>query len=227
MPGEADGEPAVRVKGSGRVECPADDGGQGGARLRRRQAIGKLIAQRECGQQMKSAAPIRERSAKSREAAVGPDEALQDRAVPPGAVENTGAHVTPGLRFIATYPQHVEQHRLNHEAVVVVPVEAGTIAVHAVAPVPLLVLAQRVVHAEPIPRCAEQLQARLDRGSEHEPVAEPWRDRASRRQRLYQPSLRCLIQRAGERMWSAEQALREERRVHKRLRLVREVQGVR
>src|SRR4029078_1461217 len=135
-------------------------------------------------QQMKSPAAIRERSANGREGAVGPDEALEDRAVPPCASENTRTHVTPGLRVIATGLHHIEQHWLDHEAVVVVPVEAGTIAVGAVTLVPLLVLAQRVVHAYPIPRCSEQLQAGLDRRREHEPVAETWRDRACRCQRL-------------------------------------------
>src|SRR4029079_19261744 len=102
MPGKPDSEPAVRVEGPGRVECPTDDGGQRGARLRRRQAIGKLLAERERGQQVKGAAAIRERSANGREAAVRPDEALEDRAVASRAIESPRAHIAPGLRIIAT-----------------------------------------------------------------------------------------------------------------------------
>ena len=175
MAAEADAQPAVGVERAGRVDRPADDGGQRAADLRRARprraaraaapsapaawnaptAVGERSAdRREACRRARSAVPAPRRSAAR---------ALRSR-VPTGPS-------TPACS-VAERVEHVEQHRMDDEAVVVVPVERRAVAVGAVALVPLVVLAQRVVDAHPIPRGAELGERRLDRRREQQPVVE-------------------------------------------------------
>ena len=123
--------------------------------------------------------------------------------------------------------EDVEQHRLDDEAVVVVPVKGRPVAVDAVALVPLVVLPQRVVDAHPIPRGAETRQRGLDRGREQQPIAEHRRNRAARLERRNELLRRRRTQRLSERPRRPQNPLGQESRVDQRLPLACEVQEVR
>ena len=116
---------------------------------------------------------------------------------------------------------------MDDEAVVVVPVELRSVAVRAVALVPLLVLAKRVVDARAIPCRAQGLQRRFDHRRKQQPVVEPRHDRTGGLQRRDQLPLRRRVEAVAQRARRAEESLREERGIDQRLPIAGEVQEIR
>ena len=147
---------------------------QRAADLAGRDTLGQLLPKGHLRQELEGAGAIGDRSPDRGEGAVGTDEPLLDTGVAPCPVADRGQHRRPGLVFWSPRTdglEDVEQHRLDDEAVVVVPVEVGAVAVVAVADVPLRVLPERVVDAHAIPSSAELGEARLDHRREQQPVA--------------------------------------------------------
>ena len=169
-------------------------------------------------EQMKRAAAICERSTDCGEAAVGTDQALLHRRVAARAIDDrAGASPSSAGCSSPKLSMHRQQHRVDDEAVVVVPVERRAVAVGAVALVPLLVLPQRVVDARAIPVGAEALQPGFDRRREQQPVVEAGQDRPRRLERGDELPLHGGVERIAQRAWRPQQAMREERGVDQRL----------
>src|SRR5262245_28795885 len=99
-------------------------------------------------QQMKRATAIGERSADGWKRSVRTDEAFLHGGVTPRALLDTHGEVLPRLTVITKHIEHIEEHRMDHEAVVVIPMKFGTVAVGTIALVPLVELPQRVVDAQ-------------------------------------------------------------------------------
>ncbi len=105
--------------------------------------------------------------------------------------------------------------------------EVGTVAIHAVTLVPLLMLADRVVDAHPVPPRARVLQRRFDRRREQQPVVEAGRMHARRFQRLHDMTARRRVDVLPQRLRRTQNRLRQERGVDERLRAVGEVETIR
>ena len=103
--------------------------------------------------------------------------------------------------------------------------ELRPVAVDAVALVPLLVLAQRVVDAQPIPR-AELREARFDHRGEQQPVVEGGHDRARRLERGDEAAASSTAPAARPARAVRAAAVREEGGVDERLAVAREVHEV-
>jgi hypothetical protein len=239
MSRQADAQPAVRFERSWGVERADQHSRQRGPDLARSDALGQRAPERDLRQELEGAGTIRDRPADGRERALRPDEALLHRGIAPGPGQRRGPHRGPrrvrlGARFGARYwarfgadgVEDVEQHRLDDEAVVVVPVEFGPVAVVTVAEVPLLVLPQGVVDARPIPRRTESGQAGFDHRREQQPVAERRRDHPGRRERGDEPAARRRIEAVAECRRRAEDRVCQERGVDERLAAGGEVQRV-
>ena len=123
-------------------------------------------------EQLKGAASIRQRAADCRKAAVRRDQAFLNRGIASRTLVLACGELFPRRHLAADDVQDIQQHRVNHEAVVVVPVKRRTIAVDAVSLVPLVVLAERVVHTHPIPGCAKRRERRFHRCGKEQPVVE-------------------------------------------------------
>ena len=143
-----------------RVQRAPDDCGQAPREPAPARALRQFAPQRELREQMERAAPVRDASARSPESCrPAPSRRSRmrrtRRARSCDALARVRFHAGESRRMI----EHVQQHRLNDEAVVVVPMEGRAVTVSAVALVPLLVLTNRVVHAHAIPGRAEALSA--------------------------------------------------------------------
>ena len=105
--------------------------------------------------------------------------------------------------------------------------ELRAVAVGAVALVPLLVLAQRVVDAQPVPAAPSALQRRFDHRREQQPVVEARHDRRVDSSAAIRWRSWSIVEPSRARPRRAQQPLREERGVDQRLALAREVHEVR
>ena len=115
-------------------------------------------------------------------------------------------------------PQHINIHRLNDEAVVVIPAEFRAVAVHAIAQIPAFKHVHSIIHArQVVVAFAHHTQRRLHHCGEEEPVHHKRGEFPRRAQGTHQIPLRLLIQRVEQLLWGANDAVRQERRVHQRL----------
>lgn len=164
--GEAEGEPAAGGEGAGGVEGSLENSGEGGADLRGGQGVGEIFPQGLPGEEVEGAGAVAEGSADGREGAVGGDLALLDDGVTAGAVENAVAE----LREVLEGFDDVGEHGVDDVAVVVVAVEFGSVAVNAVAEIPLFVLAEGVIDAHAVCGFADGFEEGFDEGGEEQPV---------------------------------------------------------
>src|SRR5208337_2186349 len=146
--------------------------------LRGVDAFGELMAERHLGQVMECAVVIGERTTDGGEGAFGADEALQNGGVADGAGFDWRAHRFPAAGGFYGV-EDVEEQGMNDEAVAVVKVEGRTVAVKAVAFVPLLDLTQGGVDAHSVPGQAELVEQGFDDGGKKNPVVEAGLDFAS------------------------------------------------
>ena len=115
---------------------------------------------------------------------------------------------------------------MDDEAVVVVPVEGGAVAVEAVAFVPLLVLAQGVVDAHGVPGLIEFEEQGLDDGGEEKPVVEAGLDFAGFNEGADEVVFGGGVELGPELVGSADDGEGEEGGVDDRLAIVAEVERV-
>src|SRR5439155_22175377 len=125
-------------------------GSERGPHLPSRQSVGQRAPKGRVREEVERAAPVRERAPERWKGSVGTDQALLNRRVAPRAQRRARREILPRRRLAGAGVEDREQHRMDDEAVVVVPMELGTIPIGAVALVPLLVLPQRVVDAQAI-----------------------------------------------------------------------------
>src|SRR5206468_11400959 len=161
MAAESDLKPARRIERPGRFNRSADGRRERRANLSRREAVRKRAPKRHLREEMKRTEPVGERSADRRERAVRRDQPLLYRRVTACALLDPRRELLPRSDVVTAGIEDVEQHRVNHEAVVVIPVEFRTVAVHTIALVPLLVLTQRVVDPNAIPIRSEPAKRRF------------------------------------------------------------------
>ena len=223
MTRHADRQPPVRVERPWSVHGPPNHSGQRLTHLGGTNALRQFAAKRGLRQQVKRAAPVRERSPEQWITPVRSDETFLDRCVPLGARVDRRDERFPRRRAIANRREHVDQHRMNHEAVVVVPMEQRSIAVRAVAFVPLFVLTDGVVHSHRIPGLAEQCERGFDRRGKQQPVVERRADAVCRSKGGRHGGAHGRWQRPTERIRCAQHRLREERCVHERLTARRDI----
>src|SRR6202158_4216380 len=186
MTTEADGKPTLRVECSGSLDHSADDGRQRGTQLLGRNILRKLPPQRHLRQQLKRAEAIRKRAADWRKGPLRADEPLLNGCVLLGTGGNCRQEGLPCGRLFAHGLKHVDQHGLDDEAVVIVPVKLSAIAVNAVAFLPFFMVAHSVIDAHRIPLYTRVTQGGLDHSAEKQPVTGTRLDHASRAQRLHQ-----------------------------------------
>ena len=122
--------------------------------------------------------------------------------------------------------QHVKQHGLNHEAVVVVPVKTRPVAIETVAHVPLFVRAHGVIDPHGVEALPNHGEGGLHDGGEKQPVVLSRRDRAGGDQARRQILLRAGVQLVPQFVGRAQERLRQESAVHQRLRAFMEVEEV-
>ncbi len=121
---------------------------------------------------MKSSESISERTADRGKGAFGADQALLNRGIALSPSQDRGIEALPCVRPAPGGFENLQQHRLNDEAVVVIPMELRTIAVKAVALVPGLVFADSVVDAHGVGPLACEAEKCFDRCAEEQPVVE-------------------------------------------------------
>ena len=179
MAGEANGEKAVGVECAwGRIHA-GHDRGESTADLGGVDRFRESMTESHLGEMLECAIAVGERAANGGEGSFRADKPLLDGGVAAGAgFHGLAEEGFPALGGFADGVEDVEQHGLDDEAVVVVPMEVGTIAVEAVALVPLLVLAQGVVNAHGVPGLTVLAEHGLDDGGEEEPVVEAGLDEA-------------------------------------------------
>jgi len=225
-PAEADAQPARLVEGPRSLDRAADHRGERAAHLGRRDLGGELAEEGHLGEEVEGPEAVGERAPDRGERPFRRDEPLEDGRVAAGPGEGGGPHGLPGRRGRPAGLEHVEEHRVDHEAVVVVPVEGGTVAVDPVALVPLGVLAQGVVHPERVPPRPQPGEGGLHRRREEEPVVEGRLDGPGRLEGPHEVGAHPRIEGGDEGPGGAEEGLAEERRVHEGLALPGEVQVV-
>src|SRR5207302_5617989 len=110
--------------------------------------LGQLAPQRHLAEQLERPEAVGEGATDRWERAFGRDHALLNGGIAARSLQHRVDESLPRRGRGPNQAEHVEQHRLDHEAVVVVPVKRRPVPVHPVPLVPLLVLGEGIVHAQ-------------------------------------------------------------------------------
>src|ERR1039458_3791454 len=94
---------------------------------------------------MKGAATVSDGAADGGKGAVRRNQPLLDSRVPPRARQDIGEQSLPPAAIRANVAQRIQQHGLDHETVVIVPMKVRPIPVKAIAHKPLFVLAASII----------------------------------------------------------------------------------
>ena len=175
---------------------------------------------------MESAEAVSQRAAYCRVAAVGGDKFLLQGGV--SGIAGRLLFILGRNRDSVLFEdvQHVREHGMDDETVVIVEMEDGSVAVPAVADIPVHEAGQGVIDGGAFVFAGEFQQGRLNHCGEEQPVALV---------RLYHPRrfegadeilLRFGVQTVPKCVRSADQALCKESGVHERLVAVAEVEEV-
>src|SRR6185312_579220 len=133
---KSDGEPAFAIERTRGIKHSPHHSRQSRPHLGRRNRLRKIAPQSHLREQMKRAEAISERSARWRKTAVRRNQSLLDGGISDGSSLCFSLQRVPRVRRFSDHIEHVQQQRMDHEAVVVVEVELGTIAIYAIAFVP-------------------------------------------------------------------------------------------
>ena len=124
-----------------------------------------------------------------------------------GAFRHVRLQGGPFLVFGSDFAQNVDEHGLDDEAVVVVEVEAWSVAVPSVAEIPVLMFVDGVVDAHGIPVGGfRMMEKAFDNGGEQEPVVAVGLPCAGGAHGVEQTRLDVVIQRFPKFMRRAEDA---------------------
>src|SRR3984893_19130275 len=162
---------------------------------------------------VEGSATVGDGAADGRIRAVGSDEAFLDCGVALGTQGDGVAIGLPGWELAADGVHELQEIGLDDEAVVVVGVEVGTVAVGSIAEEPVVVLAEGVVDAELVPResrLIDDLEQGLVHGCEEEPVVVAPRYDALLDEGLCEALTSGGVERMQELVRSTEQRQREE-----------------
>src|SRR5581483_11801441 len=107
---------------------------------------------------MESAEAIRERSADGGITSIGANHPFLYGSIASCPRQDRWFERFPSLRFFGYGRHHFHQQRMNHEAVVVIPMELRPITVNAVAFVPLIVLPDRIIDTHGVPGLARKTE---------------------------------------------------------------------
>ena len=121
---------------------------------------------------------------------------------------------------------HVQQHRLDHEAVVIVPLEQVAVAVRAVAFVAFEVFVDREVYSHQVAAVVVVEQERFDDAAEKQPVVGRSADRAGGFQGIDDLPFDSFVQTPPDLFGRPHQPVREEGRIDQRLLVFREVHAI-
>src|SRR2546423_3615556 len=124
------------------------------------------MAQRDLSEQLEDAEAVGEAAADRWERSLWADQALLDGGVAARSRQDGGVQVVPALVLFLHRFEHVEQHRLDDEAIVVIPMEISAVAVDAVALVPVHVVLEGGFHGLDEPGLADGAEGGLDHGGE-------------------------------------------------------------
>jgi hypothetical protein len=223
---QSDAQPAIRIESAGRIHDAPYHRGERAPHLGGRQIVRQLVLQRDLREQLKGAEPVRDRTADRGVAAIGRDEPLENGAVAARDLALSLLHRGVAIGVRPERGEDVEQERLDHEAVVVVPVEIGAVAVDAITEVELLELAQDQIDARLVPFLAHAQQRHLDHRTEQQPVRVGRGDVAGGYERGDQVAPDRGIDGVPQCARRADDGVCEERRIHERLPLLGEVHEV-
>ena len=204
----------MRIESSRSGYLPGNHLCKGAARSRRVRSCRQDVPQRSVRKGMERAEAVSQRAAHCRIAAVGGDEPLLQGGI---------AGIAGRLLFILGRNrdsvlfedvQHVREHGMDDETVVIVEMEDGSVAVPAVADIPVHEAGQGVIDGGAFVFAGEFQQGRLNHCGEEQPVTLV---------RLYPPRrfegadeilLRFGVQTVPKCVRSADQALCNESGVH-------------
>src|SRR5690606_37358110 len=130
------------------------------------------------------------------------------------------------LGWVGEASREIQQHRVDHVAVVVIRVEDRSVAINSITKVPLLELAKRGFNANGIMWCAKKSEACLHHSDKTQPVVEGRTDSACRLQGIYQERTSRRTQCLRELSRCPQQGLAEKRSVDETLPAVIELHVV-
>ena len=215
---EADGEPAVLVKGVGGFHLAFHDGGQGATHLLRGDFRGQFVQQSRLGKSLECPETVGDGAADDGVGAFRRDLAFLDGGIA-GEALVLGVEEVGALHLVLVHDaEDVCEHGVDDEAVVVVVVDFDSVAIDAVSVVPLVAEFDDAVHeALGVAFSGEFLKPGFDHGGEEEPVALPRCDLARLFHGLDEVVACFLVEIAEELLRGPEDALDEEGGVHQRL----------
>ena len=173
MPCKPNRQPALRIECPWPLDHPSHHRRQSTSHLLRRYSLRQFSPQADIAQQLKCSKPIRQRSSNRRKRRLRTDHPLLNRCVSLRPLQRHRLQSTPRLRLRRYCLQHLHQHRLNHKAVVVVPVEMRPIAIGPISHEPQLMHLDCVVHTHRVPPLAHEVKPGFDHRRKQQPVRLP------------------------------------------------------
>ena len=217
---KADAQPSLFVERLGSSKLAGDDSCQRATHLGRRNRLRQFMNQRRMSHRMEGTHTIDNGAAHNRIGSFGRNHTLLLFGIACETLHLHGQELFRTLYLVLGHDaQHICQHRMNHEAVVVVGMILGAVAIDTVAHIPLVTEGIHAIHqALHVTLAGKLQQSGFDHRSKQQPVVVEGLDATRTLQLRNHAFARRFIHTSPQLLGSTQQALSQESSIDQGLR---------